>query len=259
MEKDIGHLVKDWLQGPQSGKWILVLDNADNKLDFFPEEKNMQDKALTRFIPHGNKGTVIVTTRDREVADKLFGGDNVIKKSGMDQNEVRQLFEQHYQKEFDSANAEFGRDVADAPLLLKALQFLPLAVVQAASYLRLNPLISISKYLTWFSRTKADQKKILSKTFGDCRRDENVETILTTFSITFRQAQEQSPLAGSLLKLIACIDCQGIPHELLASSGLEGSDDEIDLLDALGKLINFSLLTKLENSKTYDMHSLVHV
>ena len=50
-EKDIGHLVKDWLQGPKSGKWILVLDNADNKLDFFPEEKNMQDKALARFVP----------------------------------------------------------------------------------------------------------------------------------------------------------------------------------------------------------------
>ena len=66
IEKNIGHLVKDWLQGPQSGKWILILDSADNKLDFFPEEKNMQEKALARFIPQGNKGTVIVTTCDNK-------------------------------------------------------------------------------------------------------------------------------------------------------------------------------------------------
>ena len=33
----------------------------------------------------------------------------------------------------------------------------------------------------------------------------------------------------------------------------------MDLRKALGKLINFSLLAKLEINKTYEMHSLVHV
>ena len=110
-----------------------------------------------------------------------------------------------------------------------------------------------------FNSTRTDKKRLLSKPFSDLRRDDNAETILKTFSITFQQVQEQSPLAGSLLKLIACIDRQGIPHELLAASGLEGSDDEMTLADALSKLINLALLTCLKKSEAYEMHSLVHV
>ena len=91
----------------------------------------MQDEALARFIP-GNEGTVIVTTRDREVAGGLAEFENVIKKNDMGQNEARLLFKQHYPKAFDPGNNQASL------LLLEAFQFLPLAIVQAASYLRIN-------------------------------------------------------------------------------------------------------------------------
>ena len=77
--------------------------------------------------------------------------------------------------------------------------------------------------------------------------------------ITFRQVQEQSPLSGSLLKLIACIDRQNIPHQLLACSGLEGADDEITLHEAISQLLNFSLLTTVENGSAYEIHTLVQI
>ncbi|KAF8541724.1 hypothetical protein BDD12DRAFT_790429 [Trichophaea hybrida] len=253
LKQDIRPVVKDWFERPESGDWILVLDNADNKLDFFPENSDGTE-GLVQFIPHGSKGTVIITTRDREVGDRL-ADMNVVHCEAMNMEEAKELFQLHYPKATD-------QDHESILVLLEGLQFLPLAIVHVAAYLRHNSVFSPSSYLMQFNSTRAKQRLLLSKPHKDIRRDSgNAETVLTTFSITFVQVQEQSPLAGNLLKLMACVDRQGIPHDLLARSGLEGSDDEVTLSEALSKLANFSLLTHAGsgNHSTYEIHSLVHL
>ena len=260
-KKDIRPIVKVWLESPSSGNWIMVLDNADNKLDFFPDKQQTNanesgaNESLANFIPHGTKGIVIVTTRDYEVADRLAGGMNTLDKKAMDPVGATQLFHQRYSRTDGVGDSE------SIAILLRALQYLPLAIVQVGDFLRLNKLISPSDYLTKFISTRESQKYLLSKPLSDHRRDpdSNSETILTTFAITFRQIQEQSPLASSLLNIIACVDHQGIPYEFLARCGVNSTMDEFILKEAISKLINFSLLTAIESSRTYEMHSLVHL
>ena len=148
---------------------------------------------------------------------------------------------------------EYGESVL---LLLKELQYLPLAIVQAASYLNHYTHFSPAEYLKHFSDTRtAIRERLLSKPFNFHGRYAGIETVATTFSITYRQVQEQSPLASSLLKIMACIDHRGIPHELLARSGF---DNEVILEEALRKLINLPLLT-VRGVRAYDMHSLVYL
>ena len=262
-KQDIRPIVKNWFERPESSDWILVLDNADDKFVFFPElslditnstDQSTESDGLAQYIPRGSKGTIIITSRDYEVAD-LLASTNTLCKEVLGLEEAKQLFEHHYPGVADQE--EHGRSIS---LLLKELQYLPLAIVQVASFLRQNRLLSPSDYLKQFNSTKVSQKDLLSKQFNDIRRYANTETILATFSITFRQIQEQSPLGSSLLKIMACVDRQGIPHELLARSGLEGSDDEFFLLEAINKLINFSLITpSVGHERTYEIHSLVYV
>ena len=115
---------------------------------------------------------------------------------------------------------------------------------------------SPANYLKNFSNTTtAVKERLLSKPLNFHGREAVVETVAITFQITFQQVQKQSPPAISLLKIIACVDHRGIPHELLARGGL---DDEIILGEALSKLINLSFLTA-RDVRTYDMHSLVHL
>ncbi|KAI5800681.1 hypothetical protein FPQ18DRAFT_301297 [Pyronema domesticum] len=103
-KQNIGLIVKQWLEDPQSGEWILVIDNADNKLDFYPEgPKSTESKesdtvsesiahdGIAKFIPRGSKGTVIVTTRDREVA-KYLANQNVIVKPKLHPEQAIELF-----------------------------------------------------------------------------------------------------------------------------------------------------------------------
>ena len=249
-KQDIRPIVKDWLESPGSGDWILVVDNADNKDDFFPDE-NTTTNGLAQFIPRRGKGAVIVTTRDFGLADQL-ADCNTIRKDMMEVAQAVQLFTRHYSKETHHEQEPILQ-------LLDALQHLPLAIVQVAVYLRQNTACSLTDYIELFNSTRQCQTRLLSKPFNDLRRDASTETILTTLSTTFRQVQEQSPLSGSLLKLIACIDRQKIPHELLARSGLEGADDEIALREAISKLLNFSLLKTVERGSAYETHSLVHI
>ncbi|KAF8248525.1 TPR-like protein [Wilcoxina mikolae CBS 423.85] len=264
-KQDIKPLVKCWFESPHSSEWILVLDNADNILDFYLDEEitdadeSGRSAGLAKFLPHGTKGIIIVTTRDYEVADRLAGGMNTLNKQTMDMPKASLLFKQRYSRTVELEDEE------SISHLLKALHFLPLAIVQVADFLRLNQLVSPLDYLKQFNSTRESQKHLLDKPLTDVRRDpeKTTETILTTFSITFRQIQKQSPLAGSLLNIIACIDRQGIPHELLLHCGLHcdvsGNRDEFAIKEAISKLINFSLLTPVEYGRAYEMHSLVHV
>ena len=247
-KEDIRLIVKGWFESPKSGDWILVLDNADNKADFFAGGSESASNGLAQFIPRGGHGTVILTTRDFELADEL-ADSNVLFKDMMEEALAEQLFTQHY-----PAAVHHERELIIR--LLRALQCLPLAIVQVAAYLRRNRACSLINYVELFNTC---QRRLLSQPFKDLRREANSETILTTLSITFRQVQEQSPLSGSLLKLIACIDRQNIPHQLLACSGLKGADDEITLREAISQLLNFSLLTTVEHGSAYEIHSLVQV
>ena len=255
-KQDIRPNVKNWLEGPESGDWIIVLDNADNILDFFPHDntdESVNDEitrtdGLANFIPRGLKGTIIITTRDYELAGN-FADVDVLHKEKMSPDEAIQLFT----KQCPTAR-DFKQDDSIS-LLLKELHYLPLAIVQVAKYIRHSQVISPSRYLELFHSSK---KELLSKPFSDRHRYANRETVFATFSITYRQIREQSPLAFLLLKLIACIDRQNIPHKLLESSLFDECEDEINADEAISKLINLSLLTVVERGRAYEMHSLVH-
>ena len=259
-KEDPRRILKSWLDSAESGEWVLVLDSADNLVEFFPDSENTgncstdncKSNGLAEFIPQGPDGTVIITTRDRELADRL--ADYSLAKNEMTQDAASQLFRKY------CTAAHCAQEQDESVLqLLEELQYLPIAIVQAASYLNHCTHTSPAEYLKQFSDTRtAVRDRLLSKPSNFHGRPANVETVATTFSITLRQIQEQSPLASSLLETMACIDHRGIPYELLAHGEF---GDEIALGEALSKLINLSLLTfwGVGHDKTYDMHPLVHL
>jgi hypothetical protein len=101
-ENDMLSMVKGWLEGPDSGNWVPVLDNADNKLDFYPECADQNDEShdktsvgISAYIPRGRTGIVAITTRDMDVAYQL-ADVNVISKKEMDVQEAEALFRKNY-------------------------------------------------------------------------------------------------------------------------------------------------------------------
>jgi hypothetical protein len=67
----IGPKIKEWLEDSDSGNWILILDNANNKADFFPETNADQShfaSGFSEYPPHRRTGTTtVITSQDHEV------------------------------------------------------------------------------------------------------------------------------------------------------------------------------------------------
>ncbi|KAI5820051.1 hypothetical protein BZA77DRAFT_341707 [Pyronema omphalodes] len=272
-EQNSGLIVKRWLESPESGDWILVLDNADNMLDSYtvaPKSTALKESntvaiahhGIANFIPRSSKGIIIVTTRDREVARNL-ANQNVIVKPALSPQQAIDLFYHHCRK------AENATDDTNTALqrLLKELQYLPLAIVQVAAYHDQNISISTSEYLKLFERRKESPKlkRLLLKPYNNFWWDDrkNVESILTTFSISFDQIQEQSTLADSFLRFMACINRKAIPRDLLFQIHLDDVEDIFLISEALDKLVNFSILQHAKvdfgSGKAYEIHSLVYL
>jgi len=51
--------VRRWFESPNSGSWILVVDNADNEADFIGN-----NSPIAEFIPQGINGTLIFLQLD---------------------------------------------------------------------------------------------------------------------------------------------------------------------------------------------------
>ncbi|CUS13409.1 unnamed protein product, partial [Tuber aestivum] len=249
-EEELLRRAKTWLEGPESGDWILVIDNADNEADFIGSTS-----PISKFVPQGREGTVLFTTRSRQVA--IRQGCKIIKVDKMEPEEAQDLFSKRFDGWHDLGDVEKGA----VSRILDSMDHLPLAVVGSAAFMAENG-TSPSAYWSIFQENDKRTKELLSEQFYDIQREVDMtESILGTYFITFDRITEKIPLMVKLLGLMASLDRQYIPEELLIHSGLVGMDDSLKFCQAIGTLSRFSLVTevKLEGTTFYELHRLVQL
>lgn len=135
-------LVRDWLQATQAGPWLMILDNADDVKLFCPHnisefkvaskqvDKNTpmsqsDQRPLAAYLPKCCHGTILVTSRSMDAAEKLTGNHKAIYQvSAMDGVQGLQLLQNKLSGDFDKNTAMD---------LLQALDCIPLAITQAAA------------------------------------------------------------------------------------------------------------------------------
>lgn len=109
-----------------------------------------------------------------------------------------------------------GEDVVE---LAAVLDFMPLAIVQAAAYISQRvPRYSVRQYLQDFRRSDRKRTSLLNCDGEQFRRDREAKnSIIIIWQISFDHIREIRPLAADLLSLMSCFDRQGIPEALLRS------------------------------------------
>src|SRR5204862_4047757 len=110
--------------------------------------------------------------------------------------------------------------------LAAALEYMPLAIVQAVAYISQRaPRFSVRQYLEEFR--KSDRKKTNLLNYYDgvhLRRDwEAKNSIIITWQISFDYIRQTRPSAANLLSLMSFYDCQGIPEGLLRNRTTQGN------------------------------------
>jgi hypothetical protein len=75
---NILQLVYRWLCDESHGRWLMVLDNADNDQIFFRRDDADGRAPLVSFLPQATHGSVLVTSRNRLAARNLVGTDGKV-------------------------------------------------------------------------------------------------------------------------------------------------------------------------------------
>jgi len=242
---DVKRLVKTRLSQESTGKWLMIVDNADD-FEMFYRDKDSNFGGLSDFLPFSTLGAIIFTTRDRQAAIR-YARSNVIDINEMDDEESRQLLQRSIQ------NKDLIKDSDEATRLLKLLLNLPLAIIQAAAYLDANS-ITIAKYLGIYEEGTNTSIELLSRGFeGIWRYPGMKDPVATTWLVSFEQIQKRNPLAADYMAFMSCISGQDIPWSLLPPASL------INKTEALGTLKAFAFIKERTSRESYDMHRLVHI
>lgn len=253
-------LVRTWLQDESNGRWVMVVDNADDANVFFSDVSQTDaidplTSSLTEpfasFLPQTTLGSILFTSRNRDVAYRLMGSDTSVVEIGpMNNKDALALL----QKKFN-----FGIKTDEADALICALGAMPLALTQAAAFInRRAPRMSISKYVKEVQRSDSDRARLLNEDLGDIRRDhEASNSIMTTWQISFKHIRERAPAAARLLALMSFFDPQEIPDSLLPGKYGGHENEASDFEDDIYTLTSFSLVKASADGSNFEMHGLV--
>ncbi|KAM0562365.1 hypothetical protein ACHAPJ_002055 [Fusarium lateritium] len=251
-------LVYDWLCDEENGPWLMIVDNADSADVFFPSKETTKklkskDKPLYSYLPKTGRGAIIVTSRSKSVATRLVGSPNIHLMSGMTELQAFKLLQTGLGQERD-------RKDESVIALLEALDYLPLAISQAAAYIRRNrPVMSVTKYLSVLKNSNTRLANILEKEMPDLRRDDSASySVITTWQITFNQIRRERQSAADLLSFMSFFDTQGIPESLLTAYYKKHcKDNKSSLDDDLEILRDYSLISVSCEGDMFKMHPLV--
>ncbi|KAK4038535.1 acyl transferase/acyl hydrolase/lysophospholipase [Parachaetomium inaequale] len=233
---DAKESLRQYLSADKSGKWLLVVDNADD-LDLLGTDHSKVD-GIDRYLPDS----------DNDVAFAAAGSE-VVEVPQMSRDEALQYLQKAL------INKALLNDKAGVKGLLKILTYLPLALAQAAAYINMHKL-SVREYLTVLSKTDHEKIAVLETEFPDRTRNDgshSTNAIVRTWIVSFDKIKQDAD-AAAILSFLAFIEPTDIPRAMLPP--LTSSQK---LMHALGVLCGYSFLTSREDGEAYDMHRLVHL
>lgn len=136
--------------------------------------------------------------------------------------------------------------------LVELLGNLPLAITQAASFMRENSLTP-EEYTSLYSGTETENAAFLEEEFVDWRRDSDMpNAVLCTWKLSFEQIGRKNELAARLLLVLSALDRHGVSDWMLPYfPGATG----FQITKAIAVLKSFSFISRRGNS----MHRLVQL
>jgi len=239
-------LVKAALAQSERGRWLLIIDNADDVDVLSKQGEDSGSMALVDYLPDSPLGSVVFTTRTRKAAISL-AKNNLIHVDQMSRDNAMEFLRKTL------IERVLLDDESTVIKFLETLCYLPLAISQAVSFINNND-ISIAEYTDLCERSEEDIIEVLSQNFDhEGRYKDSKHPVVMTWLISFLQICRQDELAGEYLSFMACLLRQNIPQSLLPMAS------KIKAYNAIGTLTAYSFITKHKSDDLFDMHRLVHI
>jgi tetratricopeptide (TPR) repeat protein/nucleoside phosphorylase len=233
-------LVKEWLKNNRG--WLLIFDNVDS-----PD-------ILTDFWPSGAEGHVLITSR-KQLFDKL-GVSSAVELEAMAAQDAQSFFVKRIGLRGTPS------ELSAAQALGEELGYLPLALEQAGAFIKAHK-ATLEGYLVSYRERKLELLGKSRPVTGDYPL-----SVLTTWSINFREIETISPAAADVLHISALLHPDDIPLHLIAhgapelgrvlSAKLAGvRHNPVAVDEVFEPLLRYSIVRHNAGSRTYSIHRLV--
>ncbi|KAF6806923.1 Kinesin light chain 5 [Colletotrichum sojae] len=240
---DVLVLVRDWLQRED--------DDGGNNARI----------PTASYLPKKDNSKILFTSRSWDAAERLTGnGKTIHQVPTMEKKQALLLLQNKLKQDVEKATAV---------RLVGTLEYIPLAVDQAAAYInKRSPRVTIQSYLDEFQKSEKRKGTLLRSDRGDIRRYEGVSnSVVVTWQVTFEHIKREQPRAANLLSLMSYFHAQNIPDYMLynynsSNIGVESDDEheetsDEDFEDDLDVLRGYSLVAMTAVPGFLEMHSLV--
>jgi GTPase SAR1 family protein len=209
-----------WMSGIQEA-WLIVFDNADN----------YSVDVVERFIPPGNRGNILITSRNRSVG-RVISSENIIEINLMEEADAISLL---LKASYLDATAEH---IEVAKSIVTELGCMPLAVVQAGAYIEAGR-CSIDRYLQQFSLHR--QTLMSDATFRGASNYD--QTVYGMWDLSFKEIKKrasgqssagdtQVAHAAILILQICAFYHHNISKDIFQSAAEESKEHVDDMFDS---------------------------
>lgn len=225
--------VKAWLE--QHKDWLLIIDNADN-------DQEINAKVLQEFLPVSPQGHILFTTQ-------IITADLKFKAAALEIKCLETAGGLFLWQRIHGDTQATPDDMTAAQQISDALSGLPLALAQAAAYIKENQ-CALTDYLPFFEKYA---KELLNPDLTDYQQviSDHDLPVFATFKLSFSRLPEP---AKDLLAFCALLHAESIPEEILISAY---AVDDFALNQRLKPVLQYGLMVRNQPGKTLALHRLV--
>lgn len=261
--------VRRFLLNEDSGRWLMIVDNADNPHTFLSpsnesssvsrDPQRSQRVALGTYIPRCAHGRIVFTTNNKAFGERLSMQGFVIEIPPLDLDEACELLHKRLFEDMQLAESppSYRREIPtkmDLERHCGYLDCLPLALSQAASFMRQQN-VTVGEYIQLLDKDESRLSDLLEHNFQAYgHEDDFSKAIACTWNIAFDLIAAESPIAAELLAFIAFLDSKNIPKFLLRY--VENNEWNLTV-NGLGTLQGYALVNLTSESETFSVHRLV--
>lgn len=237
-----------WLDSEKSGSWRLIVENVDELAH-----------GIESLLPQ-NKGVILFTSRNIasletfgimplqihrvQAMTPLIAADLLLKLTERS-TENDEDTDKGARITNDHQHAAETQKIAEA--LVKELDCLPLAIAQAAAYLRIHYHITMEEYTsTLKAYADHEHRTHFMKPFTDVsNRSGGSQRIMMTWDISRERIVKVNPQAQKLLQVFSVLSPENVPRSVLRFDSLKALrfDSSDDIQEAVGVLLSYSLIS----------------
>ena len=211
---DILERVRKYLSQERAGKWLLVLDNADDPevlwsvVEGYTDRYNQQQMHLGTHLPSSPTGKILCLSSDEQIGTRFSDAAITVNANPLLESESTTLFQSKLPKDLDHPKV--------IAALAGALDFSPLAICLAAAYMVIMRR-DASQYLISYKTGAIGSTLKESGLAGDALLSVTLSesSIFKAWALSFAQIQNQHPQAARLFALMAMFHHRAIPKNLL--------------------------------------------